>query len=110
MQTHTDYRDGVDPRQRNQESLVRVGLMTALAVFFAALMPPVQMAAMATSLLQIGAFVSIVMAARQGERLGAPHLTRWDEAAALMLASMLAGTFVDPDAVAAAGAGAAGGG
>jgi len=108
MQTESRYEDNLDPHRRNQESLTRFGVMTALAVFFALLTPPAQMAAMVSSLLHIGALVSVVMAAVRGERLWADHLTRWDEAAALMLVSMLAGTFVDPEAVTAAGSAAGG--
>jgi len=50
------------------------------------------------SLIRFGMAVALTMS----DRLFAGHFTRWDEAAALAVASQVAGWFVDPAAVQAA--------
>ncbi|KAA5605742.1 hypothetical protein F1188_08955 [Roseospira marina] len=83
----------------NTASLLRLGLFGAFALLVASTMPPTLMLATFQSLVWIGAIVSALVAAFRGEALQAPHLTRWDEAAVLMAASLLMGAFVDHKAV-----------
>jgi hypothetical protein len=100
MQTNTT-RDGQDDRKaRNQQSLIRFGLMFAIAFFLASGSPAEALPAALSSLLSLGALVAAGLAAVTGDRIHADHFTRWDEAAALLFAGMVAGTFVDPQALA----------
>ena len=103
MQTNTRQR-GQDGRSHNQQSLFRVGLMFAIAFLLASSMPQPLMAAALSSLLSLSALVSAGLAAFMGDRLHASHFTRWDEAAAMLFASMVAGAFVDQEALAEAAA------
>jgi hypothetical protein len=105
MQTNTTHRGEDDRKQRNQQSLIRFGLMSAVAFFLASGSPPDVLPAALSSLLSLGAMVAAGLAAFTGDRIQADHFTRWDEAAGLMLLSLLAGTFVDDGALAGAAAG-----
>ena len=103
MQTNTTPR-GQDTRVYNQQSLFRFGLMFGIAFLFASSMPPGLMPAALSSLLSLSALISAGLAVFMGDRLHASHFTRWDEAAAMLFASMIAGTFVDQEALAEAAA------
>ncbi|SDE08741.1 hypothetical protein SAMN05421720_103137 [Rhodospira trueperi] len=83
----------------NAASLLRLGLFGSIAFLIASTLPHDLMAASLSSLLWIGAMISAMLAAFVGESLTAPHLTRWDEAAVLVLLSILLGWFVDPQAM-----------
>jgi hypothetical protein len=100
MQTNTGQKGHDDRRLRNQQSLIRFGLMVAIAFFLASSSPPEALPAALSSLLSIGALVAAGLAAVMGERLQADHFTRWDEAAALLVISLAAGSFVDASALA----------
>ena len=106
--THDDHnRRSSDPSDRNAESLIRFGLIFAISFLIASTMPSEAVAATLSALLSIGGFVSANVALLNGERVFTGHITRWDEAAALMALSILAGWFVDTEtlhAVASAGA------
>ena len=103
MQTNTTPQQQ-DVRTYNQQSLFRFGLMFFIALLFASSMPAELMAAALSSLLSLSALVSAALAVFTGDRLHANHFTRWDEAAGMLLISMLAGNFVDQDALAEAAA------
>lgn len=83
-------------RQRSRASLIRLGLFGVVALLIASTLPPQLMIAALSSFLWVGGLVSGLVAAFRAEPIGAPHLTRWDEAAVLMLASLAFGFFVDP--------------
>ncbi len=81
------------------QTLVRFFAVIAISLFFASMTPPALVAATFSSLLFLGALASATIATLIGEAPLARHLTRWDEAAALLGASMIAGWMVDPIAV-----------
>lgn len=83
----------------NKASLLRLGLFGSIALLIASTLPPDLMIASLSSLLWVGALVSALVAGFLGEPVRAPHLTRWDEAAILMLFSLAFGAFVNPDAM-----------
>ena len=99
MQTNTTPR-GQTTRSINQQSVFRFGLMFGIALLFAFSMPPALMPAALSSLLSLSALISAGLAVFMGDRLHAHHFTRWDEAAAMLFASMVAGAFVDHQALA----------
>jgi uncharacterized membrane protein len=105
MQTNTSHKGQDDRRLRNQQSLIRFGLMFAIAFFLAAGSPPDMLPAALSSLLSLGALVAAGLAVVMKERMDADHFTRWDEAAALLFMSLVAGSFVDESALAEATAG-----
>ncbi|MQX37734.1 hypothetical protein [Roseospira navarrensis] len=80
--------------------LLRLGLFTSFALLIASTLPSPLVVASLSSLLWIGALVAAIGAALRGESVHRPALTRWDEAAVLMGASLLLGFFVDEAAVA----------
>ncbi len=93
----------VDEQQvRNRHVYARLGIVVALAVFMASVMPPALVAPALSSLLSFFAIASGLVAAFTSERLFADHFTRWDQGAVLMALSLLAGFFIDPDAMQAA--------
>ncbi len=87
---------------RNRQVYVRLGIMVALAFFMASVMPPALVAPALSSILCFFAMASALVAAFTSERLSADHFTRWDQSAVLMALSLLAGFFVDPEALRAA--------
>ena len=89
---------------RLRESAFRLGGMVFLALIFALMAPAGLALATFSSLTSLGAIVIAVMGAVHTERLTPDRFTRWDEAAALMLISMLFGALVDPEVVEAAAA------
>lgn len=79
-----------------QESTLRVGIFVAVAVFLASLMPAALVALTLSNLLFMAAIMSSIVAVFVRDVPFASHLTRWDEAAALMGIALIAGAFVDP--------------
>ncbi|MBI1206407.1 MAG: hypothetical protein GC191_03855 [Azospirillum sp.] len=83
----------------NQASLLRIGLMLAMACLFASTAPAGLVLASLSSLLFLSAIGIAALAAVIGEHPLAPHFTRWDETAFLMLSSMIISALVDREAV-----------
>jgi len=82
-----------EPVGPNEEHLIRWGLTVALSLFFASLYPADLVLVMLGAFLLLGAVGAAVAAGVRGEEVFAPHLTRWDEAAAsaaLGLAALIA--------------------
>lgn len=88
--------------RRNRLGFIRVLVMSVTTIFLASFAPPGLAVASFGSLAFISAVVIATFAMIYGEQIGAGHLTRWDEAAAMMGLSLAAGLFVDPAAVEAA--------
>jgi len=77
-------------------AFLRVGVIVAVTVYLASLMPGALVALAMNNLLFTGAFFTLLIALLARDRPMSPHLTRWDEAAVLALLDMVAGIFVDP--------------
>lgn len=90
---------GADPKQRTRASLVRLALFGSVALLLASTLPRELLVASLSSLLWVGGIVSALVAAFMGEPVRAPWMTRWDEAAVLVLASLALGFFVDTQAM-----------
>ncbi|MEI8394830.1 MAG: hypothetical protein WCF85_08855 [Rhodospirillaceae bacterium] len=90
---------GQDFSAVNDQSLIRVGLTFAVCMLMASTAPLGLVFAILNGLLAACAIMALAVAAVLRDRVFAPHLTRWDEAAALAAASLISGWFVDPDAV-----------
>lgn len=89
-----------DPRVQNRATVIRVGLLFAVAMLIASTMEPVFVAGTLSTMLFFAAIGAAVAALFLGEKpLGHDHLTRWDEAAMLVLLSLVAGMFADPEAM-----------
>ena len=52
-----------------------------------------------SQLLAYASLAAVIVAALRRERMFAGHLTRWDQAAALLALSLTAGAFTDPASV-----------
>jgi len=91
-----DQSKGINP---NTSVMIRTGLSMTICFFMATTMPPALMLASLQSLLFFGMFIFCGMAMLAGERMTAPHATRWDAAALHLFVSMLCGLFVDPQAI-----------
>ena len=92
--------DPNDPRVQNRATLLRVGFLFAVAMLIASTMQPVFFAGSLSSMLFFGAVGAVIVALFLRERpLGSDRLTRWDEAAMLVLLSLVAGSFADPEAM-----------
>ncbi len=85
--------------RRNRETLVRVGLMVAIAFVLASAAPQHLVIAVFSGLLFISAFIAALFALVMCDHPFAGHFTRWDEAAALLGLSMAAGLMVHPIAL-----------
>ena len=97
MQTiNRQHQDGPD---RNTQSLIRIATIGAISLVLASIAPPGLVIASLSSLLFIGAMVSLAMGALLRERLFPDHMTRWDEAAIFLLTSLIAAALVDPDEI-----------
>jgi len=83
-------------RIRNRQSLVRVALMTGVSAALASMAPAGLALASFGSLLLVGSLVAAGFALVTAERPMSMHLTRWDEAAALLGLSILVSAAVDP--------------
>jgi hypothetical protein len=89
----------------NRVSLLRFGVAVTASLAIALLIgAPAGIAAFST-LMWLGSLVSAGAGAIAGERLDAEHLTRFDEAAALMALSLLTGLMIQTDRPTAAYAG-----
>jgi hypothetical protein len=82
-----NWNDWLDPNDQepvdpNQEHLIRWGLMVAFCLFFASHYPVEVMPIKLAGFLLLGALMAAIGAALREEAILAPHLTRWDEAAA----------------------------
>ncbi len=88
-----------DHQVHNRRVFTRLGIMAAVALFMASAMPPALVAPALSSLLCLFAVASGMVAGLTSERLFADHLTRWDQGAFLLALSILAGLFVDPEAL-----------
>lgn len=87
-------------RALNQASLLRLGLFLSIALLVGATTPPGMLLMVMSYMLWVGAIVSAVVAAFLSEKgWRAPHLTRWDESAVLILLSMGLKFFVDHQAL-----------
>lgn len=104
----TDGPGGGEPQRqaRNHDTLVRFGILLAAAAFIASTVPGVLFAATFSSFLFVFSLGSAIAGALAREPMGAGHLTRWDQAAALMALSILAKLFVDPEVLRQASSGA----
>jgi hypothetical protein len=101
---HGSIRNGPEPdfTALNRYSLIRFGMAVALSLLIASSSPPGLVLATFNGLLFVFALIAMVVALIMGDRLLAGHFTRWDEAAALLVASQVVDWFVDPVAVKAA--------
>jgi hypothetical protein len=86
----------------NHQCLIRFGLAFAVSLVAASTAPPGLALASLNALLFLCSAVAAAVAGVLGDQPFAPHLTRWDEAAALATASMVLDWFIDPRAVEAA--------
>ncbi len=93
---------GPDVDEVNRASLIRFAMAFAMSLLMASTAPPGLVLATLEGLLFLCAAIAAVVAATMGDRLSAGHLTRWDEAAAMALASMAVNWFIDPALVQAA--------
>ena len=87
-----------DYAKRNRESLVRVGLMVAMALLLASSAPPNLVLAVFSGMLFISAAVAAAFAVFMRDDPFAGSFTRWDETAALLGLGMATGLLVDPSA------------
>ena len=92
--THTPHDD-----QQNAQSATRLAIIMAICFALSAMAPPGLVLATFSSLLFVGAMVSMLAGTLRREPLFAPHLTRWDEAAAFLIASIVTAWLVDVDQV-----------
>lgn len=92
--------DPKDPRVQNRATFLRVGLLFAVAMLIASTMRPVFFAGTLSTLLFFGSLGAAGAALFLHERpMNQRHLTRWDEAAMLLLVSLLVGSFANPQAM-----------
>lgn len=82
----------------NAERLLAAALVFALSLFVASFGPPALVAAVTANLLFFAAIGAALRGAVVRERPFADHITAWDQAALLFLASLLSGAMVDPQA------------
>ncbi len=100
-QTEPDDRQHLEaPEQRNRRALTIFLLLCSLVLRLASASPPVLIAPVLSQLFAYASFGVALAAAFGRDPAFAGHLTRWDQAAAFMALSLLAGLFVDTAAVA----------
>jgi hypothetical protein len=90
----------IDLGRANRIGALRLGLIVAVCVWLASLMPDGLFAPMLSSMLTVTALVSALLAAIAREPVWSPRLTRWDQASILVALGMLAGWATDPEAAA----------
>ncbi|MFO1128290.1 MAG: hypothetical protein U1E66_07690 [Rhodospirillales bacterium] len=88
---------GAEAAKRNRDSVVRVGLMVAIALALALSAPAELVVAVFSGLMFISACIAGVFALFAREDPFAAHFTRWDETAVLLGVSIAAGMMVRPD-------------
>jgi hypothetical protein len=76
------------PREINREVLERCCMALAFCLCFAALAPPDLLPFVFADLLFLAGIASLSLAALRGDQPLASHLTAWDEAALLFIASL----------------------
>ena len=93
--------EGPEPSlsELNQISLMRIAMAFVLSLLMATTAPAGLVLPFFNSMLFFWAVGASFVAAATGDRLFAPMLTRWDEAAACGLGTMISGWFIDPAAV-----------
>ena len=90
----------IDLGRANRVGAIRLGLIVAVCVWLASLMPDGLLAPTLSSMLTVAALFSALLAATARDPLWPPRMTRWDQASVLLALSMLAGWATDPDAAA----------
>lgn len=80
-------------------AVLRLALIFAVAAFAASLAPAPLVLPTLSALLNTTAFIVAFMAAIARQPLWADGITRWDEAALLLAASLFTGMFVDVAAI-----------
>ncbi|MGH6913730.1 MAG: hypothetical protein ACREH3_08505, partial [Geminicoccales bacterium] len=90
----------IDLGRANRAGAMRLGLIVAVCVWLASLMPDGLFAPTLSSMLTVAALVSALLAAITREPVWALRLTRWDQASVLLALGMLAGWAADPEAAA----------
>ena len=78
--------------------LLRVAAVFALSLLFSSQLPHVLVPVAMAQMLGFAALASAAVALLTRQPVMAPRITPWDEAAALLAMSLLAGMLVDPDA------------
>ena len=91
--------EGPEPRVINQIALMRIAMAFALSLLMASTAPAGLVLPFFNSMLFFWAVGAAFVAAAVGDRLFAPSLTRWDEAAACGLGALISGWFIDPATV-----------
>jgi peptidoglycan/LPS O-acetylase OafA/YrhL len=99
MDVRNDNGTPEDVGNHNRQSMMRFGMMVAIALLLTSTSPAPLALAVFSSTTLVAAFVLGALALLFRENARAPHFTRWDEALAMLGLSMLAGMFVDPAAV-----------
>lgn len=104
MHDHPTYHPntGSGPGPETVQTLMRLATALAFCSLLAATAPHGLALATLGSLLNLCAIAASAVAFFVHDQPFAAHLTRWDEAAVLVLLSMLANWMVDPEAVRAA--------
>lgn len=99
--TEPDDRGPVsDPRdQRNRNALIVFFLVCSGILLLASDAPAVLIAPALSQLFSFASLAAAFVAVVGRERLFADHLTHWDQAAAFLALSLLAGAFADPAAI-----------
>lgn len=85
----------------NRGRLTAAALGIALTVFLTSWLPGPLIAPVVSEILLFAAFGTSIIAGLRGEVVFADQITGWDQAALMLFVSLLAGFFVDPEAVAA---------
>ena len=90
--------EGPEPSlsQLNQATLVRIAMAFVLTFLMASTAPSGLVLPFFNSMLFFWSVGSAVVAVAFGERLFAPSLTHWDEAAACGLGTVISGWCIDP--------------
>ena len=94
VNTHGHFDD-----QHNAQSATRLVIILAICFALSALAPAGLVLATFSSLLFVGAMASMLAGTVRREPVFAPHLTRWDEAATFLLASIITAWLVDVDRI-----------
>ena len=99
-QTEPDDRAAKDSQGQRSRNVLHVFLLLCVAILLlASTLPSVLVPPALSQLLAIGSFAAATVAIFRRERAFVRHLTHWDQAAAFMALSLLAGLFTDTTAV-----------